>query len=199
MSSMKVTGALLILGLVAVGCSSKPKKEYKPTPVAKAIYESTEIPEAVSVETKGVEQVDFASIEFDRGEAKLSEADRRHLNELAMKMTIPGKLVDNVKIVTWADRVVKNDQEATNTEIILARQRADSIKKYIERNLPQRQAQESADFYNMAENPQRYSTYMKDKGINLETAFMENGKPANADGRALVIIEYKTGPTPSQL
>ena len=80
MKSAKLSGALILIALAAVGCSSaKKEKPYQPTPVAKAIYESTEVPHAVSVETKGTDQVDFASIEFDRGEAKLSEADRRHL------------------------------------------------------------------------------------------------------------------------
>lgn len=207
MKSAKMSCALVALSLIAaVGCSSSKKnnnnneanaqKDFKPSPVAQAIYESRTVPEPTTVETRGTDQVDFAAIEFDRGEAKLSEMDRRHLNELAMKMTVPGKVVGEVKIVTWADRVVKDDQQATNTEIILARKRAESIKKYIEANLP---ISNDVDFYNMAENPQRYTTYMDNKGIPLEQAFVEEGRPASADGRALVIIEYQNRPSSSQL
>lgn len=202
MKSAKTSCALVALSLlVAVGCSSTKdkKKDYKPTPVAQAIYESTEVPQATTVQTQGTDQVDFASIEFDRGEAKLSEMDRRHINELAMKMTVPGKVVDDVKIVTWSDKVVKNGQEASNTDIVLARKRAESIKEYINRNLPQAQAQEDISFYNMAESPERFGSYMERKGIPLEQAFLEEGKPVSPDGRGLVIIEYQNGPSSSQL
>ena len=205
MKSAKKSCALVALSLlVAVGCSSTNKnenqgKDFKPTPVAQAIYESTEVPQATTVQTQGTDQVDFASIEFDRGEAKLSEMDRRHINELAMKMTVPGKVVDDVKIVTWSDKVVKNGNEASNTDIVLARKRAESIKEYIVRNLPVPQAQEDATFYNMAENPERYGTYMERKGIPLDQAFLENGKTVSPDGRGLVIIEYQNGPSSSQL
>jgi outer membrane protein OmpA-like peptidoglycan-associated protein len=207
MKSAKKSCALVALSLlVAVGCSSTNKdsekqagKDFKPTPVAQAIYESTEVPQATTVQTQGTDQVDFASIEFDRGEAKLSEMDRRHINELAMKMTVPGKVVDDVKIVTWSDKVVKNGQEASNTDIVLARKRAESIKEYITRNLPQPQAQEDASFYNMAENPERFGSYMERKGIPLDQAFIENGQPVSPDGRGLVIIEYQNGPSSSQL
>lgn len=185
--------------LVAAGCSSqkgKDNKENKQSAVSKAMYESNTPDQPTNVQTQGTDQVDFAVIEFDRGEAKLSEMDRRHINELAMKMTGAGKVVDDVKILTWSDRAVKTNQEASNTEIILARQRAESIKAYLDRNLP---AQEDIDFYNMAENPERYSSYMERKGIPLDQAFSDNGKPAPADGRALVIIEYQSGPMPSTL
>ena len=208
MKSAKMSCALVALSLLAaVGCSStknnndnkQASKDFKPTPVAQAIYESTEVPQATTVQTQGTDQVDFASIEFDRGEAKLSEMDRRHINELAMKMTVPGKIIEDVKIVTWSDRAIKDGQEASNTDIILARKRAESIKEYIVRNLPQPQAQEDASFYNMAENPQRFGSYMERKGIPLDQAFIENGQPVSPDGRGLVIIEYQNGPSSSQL
>jgi S-adenosylmethionine synthetase len=121
--------------------------------------------------------------------------DRRHLNELAMKMTGAGKVVDDIKILTWSDRKVDNDKDSTNTEIILARQRAESIKNYLERNLP---AEEDIDFYNMAENPERYSSYLTRKGVPIEQAFNEQGSHG-PESRALVIIEYQSGPMPSSL
>lgn len=173
----------------AVGCSTtkKEKKSEGPVPTV----ESKDINNALKSD-----QVDFATLEFDRGEALISDMDRRHLNELAVKMTDAGKVVDDIKILTWSDRTVSTDDEATNTEIILARQRAESIKNYLDKTLPE---EEDVDFYNMAENPKRYENYMTRKGIHIEDAFSEEGKEMRPDGRALVIIEYKSGPMPSTL
>lgn len=203
MNPGKMFSTLVAFSLItAVGCSSQKKDSPKPdqnqAAVSKAIYESGNVDEATNVTSQKpiTDQVDFAAIEFDRGEAKLSEMDRRHINELAMKMTGAGKVVDDVKILTWSDRAVKTNEEASNTEIILARQRAESIKSYLERSLP---TQEDIDFYNMAENPERYSAYMDRKGIPLKSAFTQDGKVAPADGRALVIIEYQSAPMPSSL
>ncbi len=180
----------------AVGCTST-KKEKKSE---EALPQSSQIqPTIESGEKKDVlnsDQVDFATLEFDRGEALISDMDRRHLNELAVKMTDTGKVVDDIKILTWSDRTVSTDDEATNTEIILARQRAESIKNYLDKTLPE---EEDVDFYNMAENPKRYSSYMMRKGIHIEDAFTEEGDEVKPDGRALVIIEYKSGPMPSTL
>ncbi len=217
--TMKFSTVVATMSLViAVGCSSAKKDQKKEKPKAQPAptttmtdastgldvgagapgTENAPAPQTAAAGETAVftDQVDFAALEFDKGEAKLSEMDRRHLNELAMKMTGAGKVVDDIKILTWSDRAVATDQDASNTEIILARQRAESIKNYLERNLP---AEEDIDFYNMAENPKRYSTYMKRKGVPVEQAFNEDGKAGSPDGKALVIIEYQSGPMPSTL
>jgi len=216
---MIVSTALAAMSLVfAVSCSSAKKdkkedkktvaEESKPVPVqgevsdtnsevTEAIADAARVNDPVNVQTAPMtDQVDFASIEFDKGESKLSEMDRRHLNELQMKMTGGGKVIDDIKILTWSDRAVTKDMDATNTEIILARQRAESVKRYLERILPD---EEDMDFYNMAENPERYSNYMQRKGVPVNEAFNADGEKVATDGHALVIIEYQSGPTPSQL
>ena len=190
--------AAVLTLVLAVGCSSG-KKEKKPdrnAAVTAAMQDASSLDQPTEVETKSMtDQVDFASLEFDKGEAKLSEMDRRHLNELAIKMTGAGKVVDDIKVLTWSDRQVTKSDESSNTEIILARQRAESIKNYLERNLP---AEEDIDFFNMAESPERYSSYLKRKGVPVEQAFNQEGK-TTPEGRALVIIEYQSGPMPSTL
>jgi len=186
--------------VLAVGCSSSKKEKKMDRPnaeVTSAMNEASDVNQPTSVKTKGLtDQVDFAALEFDQGEANLSSMDRRHLNELAIKMTGAGKIVDDIKILTWSDKKVVGDDEASNTEIILARQRAESIKRYLEKTLP---AEEDIDFYNMAENPKRYTEYMNRKGVPVEQAFNEQGKSGSPEGRALVIIEYQSGPMPSSL
>jgi hypothetical protein len=142
------------------------------------------------------DQLEFTTLEFDRGEIQLSEMDRRHLNELAAKISDSGRIVDDIKILTWSDRATKKDIDATNTEIILARQRAEAIKNYFENNL---KTEEDIDFYNMAENPERFTRYLERKGVSVQEAFKEEGVSSTPDGRALVIIEYQVAPASSVL
>jgi hypothetical protein len=178
-------GIMTICLAIGASCSTTKKTQKVP-----------ELPPLTEVSKLNSDQLDYATLEFDRGETQLSEMDRLHLEELSMKMKQAGKIVDDIKIITWSDRYVEKDEDSTNTEIILARQRAEAIKKYLDKNLP---AEEDVDFYNMAENPERYTNFMHRKGVPIEDAFQEEGQKISPDGRALVIIEYQTGPVPSKL
>ena len=178
------------MSLVLLGSCASEKKENKTAPTS-LMSESTNI----KVEPAS-EKVDFTTVEFNAGESKLGEMDRLHLKELASKMASTGKVIDDIKILTWSDRLVATSQEATSTEIILARQRAESIKNFLEKNLSKT---EDIDFYNMAENPERNSNYMKRKGVPIDQAFNEDGILGSPNGRAIVIIEYQGNPIPATL
>ncbi len=178
------------MSLVLLGSCASEKKENKTAPTS-LMSESTNI----KVEPAS-EKVDFTTVEFNAGDSKLGEMDRRHLKELAAKMASTGKVIDDIKILTWSDRLVATSQEATSTEIILARQRAESIKNFLEKNLSET---EDIDFYNMAENPERHSSYMKRKGVPIDQAFNEDGILGSPNGRAIVIIEYQGNPIPATL
>lgn len=180
----------------AAGCASS-KKEKKSAKTADEKSKTVvAAPVAPVLNALNSDQMDYTTIEFDRGEAKLSEMDFRNINNLLTETTQAGKIVQDVKVLTWSDRAVTKNEEATNTEIFLARQRADNIQKYLNSKIkPKKQT----DFYNMAENPERYSEYMKEKGVNLEDAFKVEGTKETPDSHALVIIEYKGGPMPSTL
>ena len=181
-----VVGMILVL----LGSCASEKKENKTAPTS-LMSEATNI-EAASV----TEKIDFTTVEFNAGDSKLGEMDRRHLKELAAKMASTGKVIDDIKILTWSDRLVATSQEATSTEIILARQRAESIKNFLEKNLSET---EDIDFYNMAENPERHSNYMKRKGVTIDQAFNEDGILGSPNGRAIVIIEYQGNLIPATL
>ena len=178
------------MSLVLLGSCASEKKENKTAPTS-LMSEATNI-EAASV----TEKIDFTTVEFNAGDSKLGEMDRRHLKELAAKMASTGKVIDDIKILTWSDRLVATSQEATSTEIILARQRAESIKNFLEKNLSET---EDIDFYNMAENPERNSNYMKRKGVPIDQAFNEDGILGSPNGRAIVIIEYQGNRMPATL
>ena len=174
---------LTALSLVlACSCSTAPKAK-------KLVIVN---PEPKSVTT----QIDFTSLVFEKGQVKLTDEDRHQLNKLAQKISSTGKVVDDIKIITWSDRQVKTADESTNSEIILARQRAESIKKYLERNLME---EEDIDFYNMSENPERFTSYLKRKGVPVEQALSQEGENVSPDGHGLVFIEYQATLAPSKI
>ena len=177
---LRVLTALTLI--FAFSCSTAPKE--------KKLVKATPEPKSVT------NQIDFTSLVFEKGQAKLTEQDRHQLNKLAQKISSTGKIVDDIKILTWSDRQVKTAEESTNSEIILARQRAESIKKYLERNLLE---EEDIDFYNMSENPERFSSYLKRKGVPVEQALIQEGQRISPDGHGLVFIEYQAISMPSKI
>jgi len=174
---------LALMMVMTVNCARKTKHQSTPE---------------VSTSLREERPIDYATIQFDKGEIQLSEADQQELDDLSNKMRSGGKMISDIKILTWSDRQVANENEASNTDIILARQRAESIKEYIEKNLT---AYEDIDFYNMAQRPADYSSYLKRQGMNIDKAFEEKGAAmaSNKASKGLVIIEYKSGPMPSTL
>lgn len=172
--------ALLILCLIfAVSCAQKKI----PAPAPK-------VPTAVT------RSPHYTSLSFEKGEALLSRDDKQRLQSLAAKARESGRDVDDIKIITWADRefgLQKGEKEASSREIILARQRAESIKRFLEEDLMEG---EDVDFYNMAEKPGPLSRFFKTDDNKVKEAFNANND-ANMTGpsrasKGLVIIEYET-------
>lgn len=170
-----------VLSLV-VGCATKKQ------PVLKA-EKVMEVPKEVSTSPH------YTSLSFEKGETQLSKEDKVHLQDLAYKVRQSGREIDDIKIVTWADReygMGKGELEATNSDIILARQRAESIKRYLEEDLME---DEDIDFYNMAQRPGPLSRFFKTDETKVKEAFEanrdENMLSDNRASKGLVIIEYE--------
>ncbi|MFL5784286.1 MAG: hypothetical protein ACJ76H_06755 [Bacteriovoracaceae bacterium] len=189
--------ALALIAPLMSGCSSKKdaeKKQEEQAKEAKAKAEADQkAAEAVKPNALYTDAMDFTTIQFDRDETTLSDMDKKKLTQLLTASKGGGKVVEDMKVLTWSDRAVMGDQEASNTEIILARQRADSLSKYLKAKV---KPKKTTDFYNMAENPQRYSDYMKEKGADILEAFKDESGPQS---HAMVIIEYQSGPMPSSI
>jgi len=172
--------------VISVGCSSS-KKDKKEA----ATRAAAEVPAQVT------DSPHYASIAFDKGETRLSAMDKRALQDLAYKVRESGKEVDDIKIVTWADeeyKMEKGAKEASNSDIIMARQRAESIKRYIQEDLME---DEDIDFYNMAQKPGPLSRFFKTDEAVIKQAFEqnkdENMLSDNRASKALIIIEYEDG------
>ena len=178
-----VTTLAAIALVTSVGCSSS-KKDKKEAA-------ASEVPAQVA------DSPHYASIAFDKGETRLSAMDKRSLQDLAYKVRESGKEVDDIKIVTWADEEYKMDKgakEASNSDIIMARQRAESIKRYLQEDLME---DEDIDFYNMAQKPGPLSRFFKTDEAVIKQAFEqnkdENMLSDNRASKALIIIEYEDG------
>lgn len=135
----------------------------------------------------------YTSISFDRGETRLSSMDKRNLQNLAARIRESGKEVDDIKILTWADREFKSD-EASNADVILARQRAESIRNYLEEDL---MTDADIDYYNMAQKPSPLARFFKTKEANVKKTFKANNDlnmlGDSKASKGLVIIEYEDG------
>lgn len=166
----------------AVGCSSDAKKK-EAAKKEKTAQTRTEIMNA-----------HYTSLSFDRGESSLSDRDKINLQDLAKKIRDSGRDVDDIKILTWADKEYGEGKGASNTEIILARQRAESIKRYMEEEL---MTDEDVDFYNMAQKPGPLSRFFKTNETKVQETFKANNDVNMLDdshaSKALVIIEYEDG------
>jgi hypothetical protein len=176
-----------ILLVSSVGCSSKKKEKLNKSETAGSA--------AVTVPSQVSESPHYASIAFDKGETRLSAMDKRSLQDLAHKVRQSGKDIDDIKILTWADKEYgpgRVPAEASNSDIILARQRAESIKRYIQEDLME---DEDIDFYNMAQKPGPLSRFFKTDEATVKQAFQQNKDDnmlsESLASKALVIIEYE--------
>ena len=184
-SRMIISMAMATVSLVfAVGCSSDAKKKSHEDKVKKTAI-SRELPSE-----------HYTSLSFDPGETRLSSMDRNNLESLVSKVKESGREIDDVKILTWADKEYSKKDQANNSEIILARQRAESIKNYLQQGLMELK---DVDYYNMAQNPAPLGRFFKTSEDKVKKTFKENDDVnmmnPNHSSKALVIIEYEDGTT----
>lgn len=183
---------LQVLGmslLLVVGCSHKVNKPV-PTPTAKAAAE--------------VGGTHYATLEFEKGTSKLSEASKANLNALATRASRDGRKIEEIKILSWADQEYPDrvKGKAKTSEIILAKERGEKIKEYLKDDL---HAREDIDAFNMAKRPNLLSKMFKDEDFSVKDAFEKSGATGTKlnDGnisyskasKALVIIDYENNST----
>jgi hypothetical protein len=176
---MIISMAVATMSLIfAVGCSSDAKKKSSEPKKAEAPQEMM--------------SDHYTSLAFDPGETRLSGMDKRNLQNLAAQIRQSGKQVDDIKIVTWSDKEYKKANQASSYDVILARQRAESIKNYLQNDL---MSHADIDYYNMAQQPAPLSRYFKAKDESVEKLFKKNNDlNMTSDSRAskaVVIIEYE--------
>ncbi len=187
---MFVSLAFASLSLVfAAGCS---------TPNAKK--KSVEGTKAQEAKVSAVSGTYYTTIIFTKGKSSLTQKSKDHLKELAALAHKDGKPIEDIKILAWADKEYpdKTKSNAATRDIILASERAQKIKSYLEEDLKEL---EDIDAYNMARRPNLIAKLLRNEEYDVKKAFEQSGTTASRldDGsvsytkasKALVIIDYE--------
>lgn len=187
---MFVSLALASLSLVfAAGCTSPSAKK-----------KSVETAQAKEEKVPAVSGTYYTTVIFDKGKSSLSEASKNHLKELAARAHKRGKPIEEIKILAWSDKEYpdKVKGKASTGDIILASERAQKIKNYLEDDLKE---SDDIDAFNMAKRPDLVSKLFRDDEYDVKTAFEQTGTTGTRldDGsvsytkasKALVIIDYE--------
>lgn len=142
---------------------------------------------------------DYVALEFSQGSSSLTEPNQRELNKLALKAQQDGREISDIKILAWADKeYAESVQRGSPRDVILARERANSIKEFLQDEL---HTQSGIEAFNMAKKPNLLSELTKGEDWKLKEAFKEDQASVSRlpsgsysytkASKALVIIDYK--------
>ncbi len=130
----------------------------------------------------------------------MSETSKEHLKSLTTRAHKAGKPIEEIKVLAWSDKEYpdKVKGKASTGEIILASERAQKIKSYLEVDLKE---SDDIDSFNMAKRPDLISKLFQNDEYDVKNAFEQSGTTASRldDGsvsytkasKALVIIDYE--------
>lgn len=189
-SRMLVSLAVATMSLVlASGCSSSPAKK-----------KSAEQKTQTKVDAPEVMGSLYTTVVFDKGKSNLSAINKESLQKLAETAHKNKKRIDEIRILSWADKEYPDKVKGINKEkdINLASERAERIKDYLENDLKET---EDIDWYNMARRPNLLSKILRDDEFEVKEAFESSGTTGSRlpsgetsftkASKALVIIDYE--------
>lgn len=142
----------------------------------------------------------YTTIEFPEGVSKLNKKIKQELRIFSLQSRESGQLIDEIKILAWADTEYPNKKEtkASPQNVILASERAHNIKAYLKEELRERNEMNA---YNMAKRPGLFSQMTKNDEYKMKDAFEKSGTTGStlSDGsisytkasKVLVIIDYE--------
>jgi hypothetical protein len=140
----------------------------------------------------------YASLEFTKGDSDLTSESKKYLNELAAMVDREGKEIEEIKVLAWADKEYPGKaQKASTKDILLAKQRARTIKEYLTDDL---HSQEKIDLFNMAKRPGLLSKMVRTEDEAVKNAIEQMGPTGTTLGngeisyskasKAMVIVDY---------
>lgn len=174
--------------MFATGCSQSPAKK-------KSVAD-----ERVAKEAAQSMGSDYATVVFEKGQATLASSSKQNLKELAQKAHRSGKRIEEIRILAWSDKEYPDEVRggATTSDIILATERAEKIRTFLEDDLGEA---EDIDAYNMAKRPDLLSKILRDDEFAVKSAFETSEATAarlpsgelsyTKAGKAMVIINYE--------
>lgn len=196
-SRMLVSLALASMGLIfAAGCTTPAAKK-------KSAYQNSATAAPTTVEkarTPAVVGTEYTTVFFNKGRASLDSLSKQHLKDLISNAHKTRKEIDEIRILTWADKEYpdKVNGKASTSDIILASERAQKIRDYLEQDLKE---MEDIDSYNMAKRPNLMSKLLQNDEYKVKEAFESSGATGDKlpDGsvsytkasKAIVIIDYE--------
>lgn len=188
-SRMIVSLTLASMSLIfATGCS---------TPIAKKKSEEKQITEVKKPLVPGTH---YTTIVFREGKSYLDSVSKDNLRSLASKAHKEKKEIEEIRVLAWSDKEYpdKVEGKASTKDIILASERAQKIKDYLENDLKET---DDIDAYNMAKRPNLVSKLFRNDEYDVKEAFEKSGTTGSKlpDGsvsytkasKALVIIDYE--------
>jgi outer membrane protein OmpA-like peptidoglycan-associated protein len=126
----------------------------------------------------------FATIEFNNGEASLTDSAKRNLNDLISKAKKDGR-IDEVKVLAWSDSEFYGEKtKLSQADQTLAKKRADAIEDYLKNN----RSVDDVDTYNMAKPAGTLSQFFKTTESKLKN---ELASANNNASKALVMVSLK--------
>ncbi len=189
-SRMLVSLALASFSLIfSAGCSTREAKKKSPQ-----VAQEDETTAPVVVGTH------YTTLVFDKGKTTLNESNKKYLREFALRAHNNNKSIEDIKILAWADKEYpdKTKSKAGIRDIILASERAQTIKQFLEEDLNEG---EDIDSFNMAKRPNLFARIIKNTDYNVKDAFEKSGATAarlpngsvsyTKASKALVIIDYQ--------
>ncbi len=195
-SRMFVSLALASMSLLlAAGCTTpvaKKKPAYQTTSSTTTVKEEVKAPAVVGTE--------YTTVFFQKGRASLDTLSKESLKALANNAHKSKKEISEIRILAWADKEYpdKVSGKASTKDIILASERAQKIKDYLEEDLKE---MEDIDSYNMAKRPNLMSKLLQNDEYEVKDAFETAGTTGEKlpDGsisytkasKAIVIIDYE--------
>jgi hypothetical protein len=188
-SRMIASLAFATMSLIfAAGCSTTAAKK-----------KSIEDAQVKEVKVKAIPGTHYTTILFRKGKSSLDSVSKDNLKDLSKRAHESHKKIDEIRILAWADEEYpdKVEGQAKPSEIILASERAQKIKDYLEEELKE---SEDIDSYNMAKRPNLLSKLFQNDEYDVKEAFETSGATASKlpDGsvsytkasKAIVIIDY---------
>ena len=173
---------ILALGSLVSGCSSPDKKAPKPLP---------------QIAQEGTH---YTTVIFEKGKTHLNQLNKNEIKALIAEAHKKRKKIAEIRILAWADQEYpeKTEKRAKTGEIILASERAQVIREYLEKDLKEL---EDVDSYNMAKRPGLLSKLFRNDEFAIKRAFEASGTTGSKlpDGsmsytkasKAILIIDYE--------
>lgn len=147
-----------------------------------------------------IEGTRYTTVIFPSGISDLDPRNKKNLQEFTRKFRQHKKKISEIKILAWADAEYPNDKKnkGTTREVILAAERAQNIKEYLQDELHEKN---EVDTFNMAKRPSQFSQMLENEEYKIKKSYEKSGVTGSvlSDGsisytkasKALVIINYE--------